>query len=108
MPPAGGAHDHRAMPDAVGTPTQSTRPASDPPAATPPPRDETTKRTFKFPTAFTVLAAVLLLVWIAAFFVPSGRYTGDANGAPVPGTYHKLASCSSVPEPALPGVNCAP
>ena len=29
---------------------------------------------FKFPTAFTVLAAVLLLVWIASFFVPAGAY----------------------------------
>ena len=31
----------------------------------------------KFPTAFTVLAAVLLLVWIASFFVPAGAYKID-------------------------------
>jgi uncharacterized ion transporter superfamily protein YfcC len=49
----------------------------------------------KFPTAFTVLAAVLLLVWIASFFVPAGAYKLDPKTAgPVPGTYHRLPSCS--------------
>src|SRR5438128_12678181 len=48
-------------------------------------------RKFKFPTAFTVLALVLLLVWIASFFVPAGKYATDpATGGPQPGTYHKL------------------
>jgi uncharacterized ion transporter superfamily protein YfcC len=60
------------------------------------PPEEPAKR-FKFPTAFTVLAAVLLLVWIASFFIPAGRYNTNAEtGAPVPGTYHELASCSAV------------
>jgi uncharacterized ion transporter superfamily protein YfcC len=55
------------------------------------------KKGFKFPTAFTVLAIVLLLVWIASFFVPAGVYnTNPSTGAPVPGTYHKLHSCSAV------------
>jgi uncharacterized ion transporter superfamily protein YfcC len=64
-----------------------------PPAGGP----EAPAKTFKFPTAFTVLAIVLLLVWIASFFVPAGRYTTDpATGAPKPGTYHELASCSAV------------
>jgi hypothetical protein len=36
------------------------------------PPSEPYARRFKFPTAFTVLAAVLLLVWIASFFVPAG------------------------------------
>jgi uncharacterized ion transporter superfamily protein YfcC len=50
----------------------------------------------KFPTAFTVLAAVLLLVWIASFFVPAGAYKLDPKTAgPVPGTYHELPSCSN-------------
>src|SRR4051812_2364730 len=51
---------------------------------------------FKFPTAFTVLFAVLLLVWIASFFVPAGVYKTDAGGSPVPGSYHELPSCSAV------------
>jgi uncharacterized ion transporter superfamily protein YfcC len=50
---------------------------------------------FKFPTAFTVLAAVLLLVWIASFFVPAGAYQPDSSGSPKPGTYHKLPDCSA-------------
>jgi uncharacterized ion transporter superfamily protein YfcC len=68
-----------------------------PPAAEEPPAPpEAPKRSFKFPTAFTVLAIVLVLVWIAAFFVPAGIYNKDASGSPVPGTYHKLQSCSAV------------
>jgi uncharacterized ion transporter superfamily protein YfcC len=60
------------------------------------PPSEPPARKFKFPTAFTVLAAVLLLVWIASFFVPAGRYETNAAGSPVPGTYHELPSCSAV------------
>lgn len=55
---------------------------------------EEPKGKFKFPTAFTVLALVLLLVWIASFFVPAGVYNLDEAGAPVPGTYHELPSCT--------------
>src|SRR5436305_3158020 len=62
----------------------------------PPSPDESEERHFKFPTAFTVLAAVLLLVWIASFFVPAGKYKTDSEGAPVPGSYYKLPSCSAV------------
>ncbi len=59
------------------------------------PEPSTESKRFKFPTAFTVLFAVLLLVWIASFFVPAGAYKTDAAGSPVPGTYHKLPSCSA-------------
>jgi uncharacterized ion transporter superfamily protein YfcC len=63
--------------------------------ATASPEPEARPRKFKFPTAFTVLAIVLVLVWIAAFFVPAGAYkTNASTGAPLPGTYHKLASCT--------------
>ena len=49
----------------------------------------------KFPTAFTVLAGVLAVVWVASFFVPAGAYKLDKETAgPVPGTYHELPSCS--------------
>jgi len=62
-----------------------------------PPAPAEPKKKFKFPTAFTVLAAVLLLVWIASFFIPAGRYkTNATTGAPIPGTYHELPSCSAV------------
>lgn len=59
------------------------------------------RRAFRFPTAFTVLAIVLLLVWIATFFVPAGAYTTDpATGGPQPGTYHRLPSCANAAEGA--------
>ena len=63
-------------------------------AAEPPPAAAPAKK-FTFPTAFTVLAAVLVLVWIASFFVPAGAYETKEDGSPVPGTYHKLPSCSA-------------
>jgi uncharacterized ion transporter superfamily protein YfcC len=37
-----------------------------------------------------------VLVWVAAFFVPAGKYKTDASGSPIPGTYYKLPSCSAV------------
>jgi len=71
--------------------------------ATTAPRDEPTPasggpatKKLKFPTAFTVLAAVLVLVWIASFFVPAGAYDIDPKaGGPVPGSYHELPSCAN-------------
>jgi uncharacterized ion transporter superfamily protein YfcC len=59
------------------------------------PTERPPKRSFRFPTAFTVLFFVLVLVWVAAFFVPAGKYD-TKDGSPVPGTYHKLPSCSAV------------
>jgi hypothetical protein len=76
----------------IPAPPVPAEPASEPPAPSEPPRKK-----FKFPTAFTVLAAVLILVWIASFFVPAGIYTTNAaTGASMPGMYHKLPSCSAV------------
>ncbi|MFL5942501.1 MAG: YfcC family protein [Gaiellaceae bacterium] len=66
-----------------------------PPSEEPPAAPEKPKRNLRFPTAFTVLFAVLVLVWVASFFVPAGRYQ-TKDGSPVPGTYHKLASCSAI------------
>ena len=60
-----------------------------------PPAPATPRKGLKFPTAFTVLAGVLVLVWTASFFVPAGKYK-TSGGSPVPGTYHKLPSCSAV------------
>ncbi len=52
-------------------------PASSSPQAVPPPEEDGGGR--RFPTAFTVLAAVLALVWIASFFVPAGVITFTAK-----------------------------
>ncbi len=72
-----------------------------PETAVPAPVDNEPRK-LKFPTAFTVLAAVLLLVWVASFFVPAGAYTLDPKtGGPKPGTYHELPSCSHATGDAL-------
>ena len=42
----------------------------------------------KFPSAFTVIAVVTILVWLLAFLVPSGRYEVDPDsGRPISGSY---------------------
>lgn len=51
----------------------------------------------RFPTAFTVLAGVLLVVWLLSFVIPSGAYDTDPkSGGPVPGTYHRVDTDKSV------------
>ncbi|MFC5720841.1 YfcC family protein [Streptomyces gamaensis] len=48
------------------------------------------RRGFRFPSAFTVLVAVTVVVWGLTFVIPAGRYD-TKDGAPVPGTYHAVA-----------------
>src|SRR3954469_7605918 len=68
-------------------------PAEDDSAAPPAPKR------FKFPTALTVLALILGLVWVASFFIPSGRYQLDpGTRRPVPGTYTELPGCDEAAE----------
>lgn len=51
----------------------------------------------RFPTAFTVLGIVLLVVWGLSFIIPSGAYEVDPKtGGPIPGTYEELPSCGEV------------
>ena len=49
------------------------------------------KRRFKFPTAFTVLFFVLVLIWILTFIIPPGSYSyvscDGGTPKPVPGTF---------------------
>lgn len=47
---------------------------------------------FRFPSAVTTLAIVTVLVWVAALFIPPGRYAVDADGSPIPGTYERIDS----------------
>ena len=64
--------------------------------------EQPAEKKLRFPTAFTVLAAVLLLVWLASFFVPAGAYEVDPEtDGPVPGTYRELPSCSEAQGDAL-------
>ncbi len=59
---------------------------------------EAASKRVKFPTALTVLALVLGLVWLASFIVPSGVYQLDETGGPVPGSYQELPSCGDAAE----------
>lgn len=61
--------------------------ASDVDAEAKPPRSES-----RFPGAVATLAIVTLLVWVAALFIPSGRYLTDVDGSPIPGTYERTPS----------------
>lgn len=52
-------------------------------------------RQFKFPTAYTILYALIVLVAVATWFVPAGEYDrhfSDAMGreVPIPGTYKRV------------------
>lgn len=49
-------------------------------------------RKFEFPGPVTTLAIVTILVWLAALFISPGRYQTDADGAAIPGTYHRVES----------------
>lgn len=48
------------------------------------------KKKFSFPSAVTTLAIVTVGVWIAAIFIPAGRYQLDDSGSPIPGTFENI------------------
>ena len=61
-----------------------------PPTPPTPPAQENAKKGFRFPSAFTVLFAVTVGVWLLAFIVPTGAYQIDAeSGRPIPGSYER-------------------
>ena len=66
-------------------PLKKKAPAPNAPAAPPP-----AKRAF--PPPLVILTALLVLVWTAAFFIPSGQYALDATGSPVAGSFRFVAS----------------
>jgi uncharacterized ion transporter superfamily protein YfcC len=47
---------------------------------------------FQFPSTFAILFAVMIIVAILTWIIPAGVYNLDANGDPIPGTYHQVAS----------------
>ncbi len=51
--------------------------------------DEKSKKKFSFPSAFTILFILLVLIALATWIIPAGSYDYDADGAPIPGTYHR-------------------
>ena len=59
-----------------------------PPAAGSEDSEPGARKSFRFPSAFTVLFAVTIAVWVLAFVIPTGSYQMDAEtGRPIPGSY---------------------
>jgi uncharacterized ion transporter superfamily protein YfcC len=54
--------------------------------------EEKPKKKFSFPSAFTILFLLLIVIAIATWVVPAGSYDYDEEGAPIPGTYHTVPS----------------
>jgi uncharacterized ion transporter superfamily protein YfcC len=52
--------------------------------------EEKPKKKFTFPSAFTILFILLILIALATWIVPAGSYDYDPDGAPIPGTYHSV------------------
>ncbi|MGZ4438402.1 MAG: YfcC family protein [Acidimicrobiales bacterium] len=57
----------------------------------PPAAEEKPRRKHTFPSAFTVLFWVTVVVWLLAFIVPTGAYrVSPKTGGPLPGSYHSV------------------
>lgn len=56
------------------------------------PAEAKTKKKFEFPSAFTILFLLLILIAAATWLIPAGSYDYTETGEPVPGTYHEVAA----------------
>ncbi|MGH3331850.1 MAG: hypothetical protein ACRDPJ_11180, partial [Nocardioidaceae bacterium] len=46
------------------------------------------RKKFHFPSAFTILVGVTVVVWLLAFIIPTGAYkVSEETGRPIPGSY---------------------
>lgn len=59
--------------------------------AEPLPAETKPKKKFEFPSAFTILFLLLVLIAAATYLIPAGSYDYTADGEPIPGTYHEVA-----------------
>jgi uncharacterized ion transporter superfamily protein YfcC len=75
------------MPDDAEATDEATDEATGAAATEEPP---TGKRRFAMPSAYTILFALIVLTAIATWIIPAGRYDLDAEGSPIPGTYHEV------------------
>ncbi len=57
-------------------------------AAEPP--EAPAKKGFSLPSAYTILFFLIVVVAFLTWIIPAGAYELDADGAPVPGTYHQV------------------
>ena len=60
------------------------------PVPPPPETEGGGKRGFALPSAYTILFILILLTAAATYIVPAGTYEYNADGEPVPGTYHQI------------------
>src|SRR6187402_2016082 len=78
------------MDQAPATPTMEPTPVAD--GSEPPSGTGKKKRSFRLPSAYTILFALIVIAAIATWVVPAGLYELDENGSPIPGTYHGVDS----------------
>ena len=60
--------------------------ATSPPVPEPAPA----RKGFSLPSAYTILFVLIVLVAIGTWIIPAGSYDYDADGSPIPGTYHSV------------------
>ncbi len=48
------------------------------------------KKGFKFPTAYTILFFLIIIVAVGTWIIPAGSYEYTEDGEPVPGSYHEV------------------
>ena len=65
--------------------TKTPKKATGPTAVQPEP-----KRTFTFPSAYTILFAIMVVVTFLTWIIPAGQYNYDKDGKPIPNTYHAV------------------
>src|SRR4051794_18245513 len=49
---------------------------------------EEKKRGFRLPSAYTILFILIVVVAALTWVIPAGRYDYNADGTPIPGSYH--------------------
>jgi uncharacterized ion transporter superfamily protein YfcC len=51
---------------------------------------EPAKRGFHLPSAYTILFLLIVVVALATWIIPAGSFNYNADGTPIPGTYHSV------------------
>jgi uncharacterized ion transporter superfamily protein YfcC len=74
-------------------------------ARTPPQEPPPEKKGFTFPSAYTVLFLLLIVMAALTYVIPAGQYDRNADGEPIPGTYHTVPQN---PQKILSGTLLAP
>ncbi|HEY3073307.1 MAG TPA: hypothetical protein VGJ46_10885 [Candidatus Limnocylindrales bacterium] len=52
--------------------------------------NQAARRRFSLPSAYTILFILIVIVAIATWLIPAGRYDYNEEGSPIPGTYHAV------------------